>query len=790
MLFSYKLLTKLVDLSSIDVDSLVKKLTFSGFEVESYHQLAKASNLVVGKVIQCQNHPESDHLHILKVDIGSEVLDIVCGAKNVKTGVKVIVAKIGAKLPAINAEIKPTTLLNYPSNGMCCSLVELGVEKRLLSEEDLNGIHILDDNAKIGDENVLSYLGLDDYVLDINILPNRPDCLSHLGLAREIASLFERKLYSIPSFDFENKISSYQVESLTSKCQKFSLVEIKVSHNIPSPISLVSYLRTCGIRSISLIVDIGNFSMLLTGQPLHMYDLDKLDGNKLVVRDDYEGEFIALDGKSYHIKKDDLIICDSKKPCCLAGVNGAKAVEVDASTTHIGIEAANFNGVNIRHTSNRLGLVSDSSLLFTKGVNPYLIDENMDVTMMLFKQYLPDFKYIGRYVYSTIEDLSGCFDFSVNKLNHHLGSSFDVDKVKKSLDSFNLKYDLNQLGEGKIYKNKYRLDLLEQCDIDEEIFRTNSTDASLYKYDIKAMPTCYASLDSNQMKEKLIRESLVNLGLYQIISFSLISKKQNESLRGLDLGESYKIINPLTEEHLYVRSDLLSSMVEVLNYNLARKHEDLALFEISSVSSTKGDANYLSIGLHGKRHMQDSLNLRSYDFYDMKGYIENIMNILSLDERRYKLVRSSNSIFHPYKSADIYIGKDLVGSFGEVNPKYYKEGYILGELNLTKLFAVQVSKLKCKPLSNLQPIRRDIALKLLSNDVKNEQIVSEIKRLGGKYVQSVEIFDVFTKDNETSYAYAIYLLKEDKSFLDSEIAQIMNNIITGLQNKLKVELKS
>lgn len=791
MVFSYNLLSKLVDLSSISVEDLVNRLTFSGFEVEGYSKVGEASNLVVGKVLSCEAHPDSDHLHVLKVDVGQNgVLDIVCGAPNVKKDQKVIIAQVGAILPRINLTIRKGEIRGKVSNGMCCSLIELGVDKNLLDEENATGICVLDDSFNVGDTNILERLGLDDYALDINILPNRPDCLSHLGLAREISSLFNTKLYPIDSFDFEKKLSSYKVNSTSNKCKLFNFVELNVEHNIKSPLDLVSYLRTCGIRTISLIVDLGNLSMLLTGQPLHMYDLDKLDGNLLEVRDDIEQKVVALDEKEYSIIKDDLVVCDkNKNVMCIAGINGTSKVKVDENTTHIGIEAANFYYANIRHTSNRLGLASASSNLFIKGVNPYLGKYNLDVTMSLFNKYLPNFNYLGYSTYNNVDKLEGGFNFSVDKLNHHLGSNFSVDKVKSILDNFYLNYDLDLNGKGIVYFDKFRLDLINQCDIDEEVYRTNSIDTSLYKYSVDNMPQIFATLSENQLKEKKIRQVLVENGLNQVISYSLVNAKLDRQLRIFDNEESYKLLNPITEDHMYIRSDLLSSLYNVANYNIDRKNEDLALFEISNIDTLKGNRQYLAFILAGEIHNQDMINKHTANFFDAKGIFENITQIIGLDEKRYTLVRSKNSNLHPYKSADVYIGKNLVGSFGHLNPQYYSKDMVVCELDLQALINQKTSKLKCKPLNNLQPIRRDLAFKILDSEVTCSSIISEIKRSAGKYVLDVKIFDVFTKNNETSYAFAIYLIKEDKSFTDDEINSILNNIISSVTKKLKVELK-
>ncbi len=781
MIFSYKLLKSLVDINDLSIDELVNKLTFSGFEVEGYKKVAQASDVTCGEVISCEPHPDSDHLHVLKVNIGTDILDVVCGAKNVFKGARVILAKVGCKLPAINETIKKGVIRGKVSNGMCCSLVELGVDKASLSEEDLNGIHLLSKDIPLGCNDLLERLNLDDYSIDINILPNRPDCLSHLGLAREISSLFNRKLLNLDSFNLTNKESSYFISSLTDKCDKFLFSEVTLNQESKTPNEIVQFLQTCGQRSVSLLVDLGNFFTILTGQPIHLYDLDKVEGKKLVVVDDFNGPFVALNDNSYNLKNGDIVIRDEKKACCLAGVMGGKDVAISSNSSHIGIEVAHFYHASIRHTSNNLGLSSFSSSLFVKGVNPYLLEENLSYFLALLKKYVNDFVYLGTSKFDKVKPLTGGFDFSLEKLNHRLGASYSKEEVFDLLKRFNLTYE-----NGKILFNKYRLDLVEQCDIDEEVFRSLKQDP--INISLKDLPITIGSLTYEQKTIREIKNNLIAHDLNQIITFTLVSKKLDNELRVFNNNESYKLLNPLTEEHEYVRSDLLSSLVQAINYNLDRKEDNFGLFEVSTIDTKQGNHIYLSLGLVGKKLNRELVNAEDYNFYDLKGLVEEIFALCNLDEKRYMLVRSKNENFHPYKSADIFIGKTLVGTFGYLNPKLKIGELLVGELDLGFMLSQKSSKFKAKPLSSLQPIRRDLAFKL-NGDVSSSQIISEIKKAGGNKISKIQTFDVFNKDNVTSYAYAIYLVNEEKSFTDDEINQILDKIIKQVTGKLKVELR-
>jgi len=785
MLTTYNLLNEYVDLDGITPEKLIDRLTFTGFEVEGSHAIASGTKFVIGKVIFCQMHPDSDHLHILKVDCGQEgVLDIVCGAPNVRKDLKVIVALVGCVLPAMDETIKAGVIRGAQSNGMCCSLLELGVDKSVLSESEINGIHELPEDAPVGETNVLKYLGLDDVVIDINILANRPDCLSVFGLAREISSLFDRKLKSIPEIDLKLGETEYTVGSKSKACDVFNLMEVTNVKNGKTPKKIVGYLNAVGIRSISLIVDLGNYSMLLTGQPVHMYDLDKLEAKTLVAVDNVSKKVIALDDKEYDVIPGDIVISDTIKPCCIGGVMGLESVSVDENTTHIGVEAAHFYHANIRHTVTRLNLTSDSSALFIKGTNPFTALESLQLTANLFASLIPSAEIVGTATYNEAEKPSESYSFSFEKLNSHLGTDFSDDEILSMFKKFNLTYK-----SGKVKFNKYRLDLKEQCDLDEEMFRTSSPERVVQS--LKTMPQSKGGLNATQSAELRIKNALINAGYDQIQSYTLLSKEKDRYLRVFDENESIRVLHPMTEDHEYVRSDILSSMVDTLKYNLQRKHSDLKFFEISPVSlSLNKVRTYLSFGLAGLVREQGLLSNHKADFYDVKGAVEIILDILGINNRRYRLVKCANANFHPGRSASIELGKKVVGSFGELNPKLGESEIVVGEFDLSSLLELRSSKLKVEPISQLQSVYRDLAFNVLSDDVTSEQVIEAINKAGGKFVRNVEIFDVFTKFGKTSLAFKLTIQNiEEKSLTDFQIQSLMNTIILNVTSKVKVELK-
>lgn len=786
MLFSYNLLSELVDLNGISPEELVNKLTFASFEVEGYHKLAQADKLVIGHVEYCQKHPDSDHLHVLRVNCGTAIgtLDIVCGAPNVAEGENVIIARVGCSLPVVNETIQASKIRGFDSFGMCCSLSELGVSKSGQSDEDLKGIHVLPADAPVGEENVLSYLGLDDTIIDVSILPNRPDCLSHLGFAREISAIFNRRLLKSidgkPDFSIK---SSYEASSATSFCQEFLLAEITgVDNTGKTPEKARKYLNSLGLRSVSPIVDLGNYAMLLTGQPLHMYDLDKVKGKKLTARDDFEGDVVALDGKTYHVIKGDIVISDEEKPCCLAGVMGLMDVCADSDSTHIGIEAANFYYANIRHTSSRLGLVSDSSSLFSKGVNPYLCPDALHFTLGLLKDFFPQAVIRGLAKYDEVPAFDGSFAFSLERLNKRMGASYPPEDVLDIVKRLGLSFD------GKsIKKDSHRLDICEQCDMDEEIFRL--LDQKSISLSLDGLPVTHGVLTSEQVKTSKIRSLLVSNGLNEIVTYTLVSQKMASFGQVFANRTPFKVLHPLTEDHEYVRTGLLSSLCQSLDYNRDHKNNDGGLFEISSIDTKEGNYLSLSIGLMGLVSSRGLIMTHKADFYDMKGYFEAVMEALGLDSNRYTVKRSVNSFFHPGKSADVFIGRQLVASFGEVSPLVSSSGYIVLEADLSFLMEQKCGKLKVVDLPVLQPVRKDLAFHLLDRSVASADLEKAIRKAGGKYLKDAVPFDVFEKDGEVYYAFALTLYREDKSFTDSEINSLLNTIILNVTHTLKVEIR-
>ncbi len=782
MVFSYKLISEIVDLDGLDVNEVRHRLTFSGFEVEEMTPFASASKLVTGQIISCEKHPDSDHLHLLKVDCGKEgILDIVCGAPNARKDLKVIVALPGCELPAMGTTIKAGAVRGYPSNGMCCSLKELGVDEAFLTDEQKNGIEELPDDAPIGEHDVLGYLDIDDYLLDINVLPNRPDCLSYMGIAREIGSLFGREVKEIPHADLpEDK--NLSVSSTTGACNRFDLISIENAApkaDISSKIK--HYLLCSGCRPVSPIVDLGNFSMLLSGQPVNMYDAQKNTNRNYVARDDLEGDYKTFDGKTVSVIHGDIVITDGERPLCLGGIMALEDAEITDNTSAVDIEFASFYHANIRHTSNRLGLASFSENLFAKGRNPYMIGEALDITLALLPYFLESYDLIGHVSYDTLEKYEPRIPFSLDRLNKKLGAVYCEEECDAVFDAYRIKRDGDFL-----IPPVDRPDLKEQCDFEEEVFRYYG--AELLNPSLAGFPLTYGSISKESKDESRIKNYLVYQGFSEIMTYTLIDEEEDKYRVFID-SPSYRVVNPMTKDHEYVRSDLLASMLSVIDYNHSYKNDDLELFETSNVSSPSGERNFLSIAMAGNLYSQDDVVLRPYNFADIKGYVENILSLVGITSQRIRLQPCKNPLFHEYLSVDLMVGKDHIATLGKISPRVRNGNIYLAEIDLGKLLSLRGSKIKYTPFSTSPLVRRDLSF-LINEGVSYDQVVRCIEKVPNVPVADVRLFDIFSDPlGRTYYGVSVYLKQEEKTLTDNEINAALDSVKKACRDKLKLTLR-
>ena len=795
MLASYNLLKKFVDLNGISPKEIADKLTFSGLEVEAMTTLAQADKLVIGQIVECEEHPDSNHLHVLKVDEGEKygINQIVCGAPNARKGLKVIVALPGCNLPAKDIVIQKSTIRGVESLGMCCSLNELGVDKLFLSEKQIEGIEELPEDAPVGEENVLGYLGLDDTIFDINVLANRSDCLAIYSLAKEIAALFDRKLSIPEAKKYEEVKTDVTVTSDTEECPQFSIKVVRDVKTKESPKWLKSILMAQGIRSINNIVDIGNYVMILTGQPLHMYDLDKLPGKNFVATTSYEGEEEALDDKKYTIEKGDIVITCGSKPGCIGGIMGLKSVAVDENTKNIAVEAANFKSPTVRRTSVRLGLSSDSSAHFIKGINPHQDLEVLDLATELLVE-LADAKVVEETArYKTFEDKKTEIECTVSYINNRLGTTFDKELIFSVLNKLQIETkDLD--GDKFIAVAPYhRIDLKCDADLSEEIIRYVGFDK--ISSQLPLMPMTTGGYTPAQEKRLKIRELLIDNGLNEALTYTLVSPKENEEFVLLNNDEPYVIFNPMTVEHSVVRRGMVKSLLNTVEYNLAHQQKNLQFFEIAQINTKSEEYEELCVVLNGDKEERNYLETRPYDFYDVHGILDSIFSLLGIEKNRYKEERLVDSPFyHPGRSTKILFGKKVVGVVGQVHPSLSKDlgdTYVL-DLNLTEILNLKTSPLKMQQISKFPAVTRDLAL-VVKKEVLAQDLIRTIKKFGKSIVKDVQVFDVYEGEHMSiglkSVAVSIVFQDDNKTLVEKDITDALTSIVNELFKEFKAELR-
>ena len=791
MLVSLNEISKYVDISGLSKEEIASRLTFSGIEVEEIKTLSKATSLVVGKVISCIPHPNSDHLHVCKVDIKDEILDIVCGAPNCKEGIKVIVAKVGAKLPG--GEIKAGEIRGYKSNGMLCALNELGVDPKYLKEEQIKGIEILSDDFEVGDSDILHKLGLDDVILDLSLLANRSDCYSLFNVSREIGALFNRKVNILEANDdstYEEK--EFKVDSLTPNCQEFSVKIVKGIEVKDSPAWLKNCLRSEGIRTINNIVDLGNYIMLLTGQPIHMYDYDKLVKKELIVRSDINEKFIALDEKEYSIHEGDICVTSSGKTMCLGGIMGGLDSEVTNDTKNIVIEVANFNHASIRRTSSRLGLVSDSSQRFVKGINKDQVDYVLNLTTNILKT-ISNVDSISNIIkYDVLNHDKKLISCSVDYINNRLGTNFEYEKIKDILQLLYFKFVESDGNKFIVEVPSFRIDVEGKADLSEEIIRYIGLDT--ISPTLPFMETTVGGKSKDEQKEDVICSFLSNNGLYRVLTYTLVNKKMSESFKILNKSDGYVIKNPLTEDHKYVRTNLLPSLINCANYNLNHQNNNFGIYEISHIDSIQKNEIHLGVVLVGKKYKQDKIIGESYSYYDAKGIVDTILDMFNISSTRVKYTRFETDEFHPNRSALVLLDNKPLCVMGDIYPtkKEIKDSMILLEMNLSVLFATKSKNIKFEPISAYPQSSRDYAF-IIDDSINYIDIKNEVKKCSS-LIKDVSIFDIYKgknlAQNEKSIALTVVFESNDHTLKDNEIDEVHNKIVETLNKKFNVSLRS
>ena len=788
MKLSLNWLSNFVDLSGLSTEEIIEKTIKAGFEVEEIIYLGQGTNLTVGKILECTDHPDSDHLHLTKVDIGSEVLDIVCGAPNCRAGLKVIVAKVGAKLPG--GEIKAGVIRGQASNGMLCSLKELGIDESLLPDNSpsLNGIEELDDSFELGDDDVLKHLGYGDVILDLSIYANRPDCLSMFAMAKEMGAILHREC-KLPDYLGSAAVgtaTTMRVNSFSDNCPHFLA---KVVNNVKikeSPEWLKAHLRANGIKSINNLVDISNYVMLETGQPLHFYDLRSNPAREITVIDDYEGDYTALDGITYKIEKGDLMITTNGECAGIAGIMGGDATKILDDTSSILIEAALFNNAQIRRTANRLGLMTEAAMRFAKGLDPLAQNKAMDRAVQLLCELADASGLEATAEYGSNNYEAKTVSETLEHLNALIGKQFTMEEVVDVLNrlDFAPEYDEKSF---TAHIPSYRTDISIREDIDEEIIRLTNFDD--LQATLPLMPQTIGKLSPMQELRRKIRDILTVNGLQEIATYTLTEKKYIEEAC-LPLGEAVELLSPISEQRRYVRTSLLNSILEVVRYNLDHFNSNINVFEISKVYALGKEQERLGLALNGSLASSKLMKLDvKADFYVLKGLLLALLDKLGFEIGRVSLCPNTLDIvhFHPYMSAVLLMDGEVLAIFGKLHPAYLTDSknkdIYYAEVMLDLLANSKPKAIKALTVNKFPAISRDISI-VVKDDVKADELIKAIKKAVGPLATDVTVFDIYKGEHIAegykSVSLSITYESYEKTLKVDDIVSIHDKVLTEL----------
>ena len=789
MLVSYNWLKQYTNVED-NANALAEKITRGGIEVEGVEYLAEEiSNVVVGYVVSKEKHPDAEKLNVCQVNVGEEEnLQIVCGAPNVDAGQYVIVAKVGAKLPGI--KIKKAKLRGVESQGMICSLAELGLSKSVVPKNYQEGIYVFETEQELGSD-VVEVLGLNDYILDLSITPNRADALSMRGLTYELGALYNNKV----DFNDVEKEENYEATSLqvaieSDSCRNYVGQIVKNVEVKSSPLWLQTRLMNSGIRPINNIVDITNYVLLEFGQPMHAFDKD-LVGDKIVVRDAKEGEVLeTLDGEERKLQASDLVITDGTRAIALGGVMGGKNTEVSEETKNIILESAYFNPTSVRRTSATHGLRSDSSARFEKGIDPNMQKAALARAVELILELCPN-AVVESSVGVVNKEEEKVVEITTSYINNYLGITLSTEEIAAILEG--LSFTVEVTGENLVVKVPTRRpDISIKQDLVEEVIR-------IYGYDNlastlpKFSKTTKGGLTYSQRMVRDLRAVYASLGFNDTINYSLVSEEEATEYT-LEDHHKVRLLMPMTETHSTLRQSLVPGLLNTVQYNVARKQKDLKLLEIGRVFFGSGDDNiqpketlYLSAALTGEERATKWLKeSSSLDFFAAKGYLEVVFDRLGLDEKvTYK--KSKLEGMHPGRFAEVYLGGKRIGFIGEVHPQVADKlglntTYVF-EINLDEVISESKVKPKYEEVTKYPEITRDIAMLV---DVKDEyqNIYNVIESVNSKLITKVELFDLYVGAEllvgKKSLALTITYSDKQKTLTDEEVTAVHDKVLSAL----------
>ncbi|MBU4952785.1 phenylalanine--tRNA ligase subunit beta [Staphylococcus aureus] len=792
MLISNEWLKEYVTIDD-SVSNLAERITRTGIEVDDLIDYTKdIKNLVVGFVKSKEKHPDADKLNVCQVDIGEdEPVQIVCGAPNVDAGQYVIVAKVGGRLPG-GIKIKRAKLRGERSEGMICSLQEIGISSNYIPKSFESGIYVFSE-AQVPGTDALQALYLDDQVMEFDLTPNRADALSMIGTAYEVAALYNTKMTKPDTTSNELELSANDELTVTIENEdKVPYYSARVVHDVtiePSPIWMQARLIKAGIRPINNVVDISNYVLLEYGQPLHMFDQDAIGSQQIVVRQANEGEkMTTLDDTERELLTSDIVITNGQTPIALAGVMGGDFSEVKEQTSNIVIEGAIFDPVSIRHTSRRLNLRSESSSRFEKGIATEFVDEAVDRACYLLQTYANGKVLKDRVSSGELGAFITPIDITADKINRTIGFDLSQNDIVTIFNQLGFDTEINDDVITVLVPSR-RKDITIKEDLIEEVAR-------IYGYDdIPSMLPVFDKVTSGQLtdrqyKTRMVKEVLEGAGLDQAITYSLVSKEDATAF-SMQQRQTIDLLMPMSEAHASLRQSLLPHLIEAASYNVARKNKDVKLFEIGNVFFANGEGElpdqveYLSGILTGDYVVNQWQGKKeTVDFYLAKGVVDRVSEKLNLE---FSYRRADIDGLHPGRTAEILLENKVVGFIGELHPTLaadndLKRTYVF-ELNFDALMAVSVGYINYQPIPRFPGMSRDIALEVDQN-IPAADLLSTIHAHGGNILKDTLVFDVYQGEHlekgKKSIAIRLNYLDTEETLTDERVSKVQAEIEAAL----------
>ena len=795
MLISNEWLKDYVDVNQ-NVQDLAEKITRTGIEVDDIIDFTKdIKNLVVGYVVSKASHPDADKLNICQVDIGEEEpVQIVCGAPNVDEGQYVIVAKVGGRLPG-GIKIKRAKLRGERSEGMICSLQEIGISSNVVPKAFENGIFVFSTEVTPGTD-ALDALYLNDQIMEFDLTPNRADALSMVGTAYEVAALYQTQMTKPQTTSNELNESAADELSVTVKNEnKVPYYSARIVKNVTigqSPIWMQSRLMKAGIRPINNVVDISNYVLLEYGQPLHMFDQDQIGSNHIEVRQAQENETMTtLDDQERTLLESDIVITNGQTPIALGGVMGGDFSEVSDQTTNVVIEGAIFDSASIRHTSRRLNLRSEASSRFEKGIATEFVNEAVDRACYLLEMYASGSVLKDRVSAGDLGEFITPIRITTDKINETVGFNLSADEITKNFEQLGFETEVNH-NELTVFVPSRRKDISIKEDLIEEVAR-------IYGYDEipSTLPVfeevTSGTLTDRQRKTRIVKETIEGAGLNQAITYSLVSKEHAKDF-ALQDRSTIELLMPMSEAHSTLRQSLLPHLIEATTYNVARKNKDVKLYEIGRVFFGNGEGElpeeveYLSGIMTGDYVVNQWQGKKEeVDFYLAKGVIERVAEKLNLtlDYRAAKIKG-----LHPGRTAIVSLNGKDIGFIGELHPSVaadndLKRTYVF-ELNYEEMMKVSVGYINYQPIPKYPGVSRDIALEV-NHDVPASELISTIHDNGADILQDTQVFDVYEgehlEEGKKSVAIRLNYLDTENTLTDERVSKVHDQIIEALKEK-------